>query len=142
MARTYWMLTGALAAATCLGGCTQGDLRFADSIAEEWGFEPGEPVVVDTGEGYDIEYGAVMRDIAASRGGRRDSAWSTVPRFGIHPGDSPAAGVPWNFPWPGDALEPALDGAGPTFAWPEDEAPAPAPPPIPAPAPGESAPGK
>lgn len=127
MARKYWVLTGALVAAACFGGCTKADLRYADSVAEEYGFEPREPVVVDTGERYDISYADVMRDLAASRGGRRDSGWSTVPRFGVHPGDAPAAGVPWNFPWPGGAAEPESDGQGPTFAWPDDEAPAPAP---------------
>ncbi len=127
LAPKHWTLTAALAAAACFGGCTQADLRLADSIAEGWGLEPGEPVVETTGKGYDINYADVMRDIAASRGGRRASTWYTAPRFGLHAGDEPAGGVPWNYPWPGGMGGPGPDGEGPTFAWPEADAPEPKP---------------
>lgn len=139
MATTHWTLGAALIAAVAFGGCTKADLRLADEIAADFGLEPGEPVVVETGEGYDINYADVMRDIEASRGGRPSMAWATVPRFGIHPGDQPAAGAPWNFPWAGGFIEPGPDGRGPVFDWPADEAPAPAPPAPPASKSGKSA---
>jgi len=129
---THWTLAALLAAA-CFGGCTQADLRLADEIAAGYGLEPGEPVVEKTGEGYDIKYADVMRDIHAARGGRRASTWYTAPRFGLHPGDRPEGGVPWNFPWPGGlgvAPGPELEfGSGEDIP---DEPPAPEPAPEPA----------
>ncbi|MHC5019060.1 MAG: hypothetical protein ACYTGX_02890 [Planctomycetota bacterium] len=123
MAPKHWIWIAGLAAAVGFGGCTKADLRLADEIAEDWGFEPGEPVVVETGEGYDISYAEVMRHLGAIRGDGRPPMGAMTPRFGLHPGDSPAAGAPWNFPWAGGAMEPGPDGRGPVFEWPADEAP-------------------